>query len=336
MKTPYIIIVALVVITISFPLVNAQSNEAGEGWVFVTNSNSINFYIKRDTMRRTSQGTITIWSKRYTRMGTAEGKQLFAKEGTKYDMAFEEHDCYQRRSRPLRIVSYDVNDSITYDHAIPSPEWDSPIPDTVGEEVLKAVCRTSNTKPPMPSVRSETRISSNVTSPKVKLPEKDYGVDIVVVNVNTANLREGPSTNDTVLKKLALGDLLVLLDRNPTDNWYNVIDVDTSAEGWIKGDLILVKYTTNRKVGPSFEERRTGSTENPHANVTNQTDKTLYLKVGDTRYSIAPNDTKTIYLTPGVKNYYASVPGVIPTYGEKDFTIGSWYTWRFYIITRRR
>ena len=23
-------------------------------------------------------------------------------------------------------------------------------------------------------------------------------------------------------------------------------------------------------------------------------------------------------------------------YGEKDFKIGNWYTWRFYIVTRRR
>jgi hypothetical protein len=128
----------------------------------------------------------------------------------------------------------------------------------------------------------------------------------------------------------------VLLDRNPTDTWYNVIDVETSTEGWISADLIKIKYTANKRTEPLFEARSTGGYSNPTLEITNDSAKTLYLKLAEIRYTILPSSSKTITLNPGIYKYYASAPGVIPDYGEEQLNRGMIYTWRFYIVTTTR
>lgn len=51
------------------------------------------------------------------------------------------------------------------------------------------------------------------------------------------------------------------------------------------------------------------------------------------RYTFAPQETKTVYLTPRKYKFHASAAGVIPDFGEQTFQSGYRYTWRFDIVT---
>jgi hypothetical protein len=167
-----------------------------------------------------------------------------------------------------------------------------------------------------------------------QLPNEDLGVDIGVVISDRANLREGPSTTNPVIRELQRGELVVLLSRVPVGPWYRVIHVKSSLEGWVNGNTISVRYTQKPKPPPLFQERETGSYENPDIEITNDSDKTLYLRVGDEdRIVIAAHSTQTITKPAGTYWFYAVCPGVLPAFGERSFRIGFIYTWRFYIVT---
>lgn len=136
--------------------------------------------------------------------------------------------------------------------------------------------------------------------------EQDPGIDVAVVVVTRANLREEPSASSAVLKELKRGEVLALISRTPVGPWYNVIHVQSSTEGWINGNTIKVKYTEKRKAGPVFQERETGTSQNPSIKVTNDSSIILYLKVGDDdRIVISPHVTKEMSRPPGTYKFYA-------------------------------
>ena len=131
--------------------------------------------------------------------------------------------------------------------------------------------------------------------------------------------------------------MLALVSRTPVGPWYNVIHIQSSIEGWINGNTIRIKYTEKRKAGPVFQERETGTSQYPSIEVTNDSDRVLYLKVGDDdRIVISPHATKTMSKTPGTYKFYTSSPGVIPAFGQHDFRAGIIYEWAFYIVTTFR
>ncbi len=116
-------------------------------------------------------------------------------------------------------------------------------------------------------------------------------------NTTKANLRERPDTTSAVIKELKQGEVLALISRTPLGPWSNVIHVRSSTEGWINGNTIRVKYT---------EERETGTSQDPSIKVTNDSDVTLYLKVGDDdRTVISPHATKVMVKSPGTYKFYA-------------------------------
>lgn len=167
--------------------------------------------------------------------------------------------------------------------------------------------------------------------------QEDPGVDLAVVIATRANLRERPGTTSAVIKELKQGEVLALISRTPVGPWYNVIHVRSSTEGWINGNTIRVKYTEKRKAGPVFQERETGTSQDPSIKVTNDSNVTLYLKVGDDdRTVISPHATKVMVKSPGTYKFYASSPGVIPLLGEHEFRMGIIYEWTFYVVTTFR
>jgi uncharacterized protein YgiM (DUF1202 family) len=167
--------------------------------------------------------------------------------------------------------------------------------------------------------------------------DQDVGVDIGIVIATKANLREEPSSTSAVLRQITAGEIVALISRVPEGPWYNVIHVKSSTEGWINGNTIRVKYTEKKKAGPVFQERETGTTENPEIEISNDSDRTLYLKLGDDdRVVIPPHDRQSIIKYPGKYKFYASSPGVLPAFGEHDFRPGVTYEWTFYIVTTLR
>ena len=184
------------------------------------------------------------------------------------------------------------------------------------------------------SIALLTLTSSVYTQNREEPGENDPGVDVAVVIATKANLREGPGTSSRVIKELNRGEMLALVKRTPVGPWYDVIDVRSSTEGWINGNTIRIKYTERKKAGPVFEERQTGTSDDPSIEVTNDSDRVLYLKVeGDERIVISPHATRKMTKRPGTYSFYASSPGVIPAFGQHDFRSGIIYQWTFYIVT---
>lgn len=207
------------------------------------------------------------------------------------------------------------------------------------ESGIPASETSSTSKSPfefVPTTPAQNQPSSPQSRP-AQLPDEDLGVDVGVVIAERANLREGPSTTSPIIRELKRGELVALVTRVPVGPWYNVIHVQSGVEGWINGNTIRVRYTEKPKPAPVFQERETGTYENPQIEITNDSAKTLYLRVGnDDRIVIAAHSTKTITKPAGMYFFYAVCPGVLPAFGERTFQIGFVYQWTFYIVTTYR
>lgn len=166
--------------------------------------------------------------------------------------------------------------------------------------------------------------------------QRDYGVDVAIVNATMANLREEPNASSQVTLKLQRGAVLALVDRSPVGPWYNVIDVESSKEGWIHGNVIKVFYTTRQNSAPVFQAEKLANFGEPLVEINNDSDEQLNLRLGRQLHTIPVQTKKTIRLAPGAYKFYGSAPGVIPTFGTQNFEAGYRYTWRFWITTTIR
>lgn len=171
-------------------------------------------------------------------------------------------------------------------------------------------------------------------SSQTLFPKEDPGIDLAVVIASKANLRERADISSEVVQELERGNLLALIDRTPINSWYNVIHVRSGKEGWIKQNLVDVKYTQKPRPAPIFEERRVASDRNPELIIENGTDRILSLRLGEKLLTIAPNSQQTVSVPPGNYRFYGSVPNALPTFGEREFPKGIIFTWRFYIVRR--
>jgi hypothetical protein len=174
------------------------------------------------------------------------------------------------------------------------------------------------------------------TDPAYFSDKDDRGVDLALVTTNRANVRAGPGTTYTVSLQVEKGEGLVLVDRQPTGQWYNVIHIGSGSEGWVHASVIKLVYTRKRSSGPVFSAERIDAYSAPVIEVSNQSNKNLNLKVGSTIHNISPYSKKTITLSAGEYRYYGSASGVMPAIGEHSFEIGYKYTWTFWIETRVR
>lgn len=179
--------------------------------------------------------------------------------------------------------------------------------------------------------------------------EHENGYDIAVVQYDKALLREKPKipfsggtkcvwTYDTSKEApcegsfLLKGDNLVILDRDPTADWLNVINTETGKEGWVYKGHITIYYTRSPKVSPvAIEEERGESYSDPKIRITNQSELTMTLRLGDSIYTLAPYTERNITLTEGRYKFYSSFPRAYPLLGEKYFSRGYNYSWTFYI-----
>lgn len=179
-------------------------------------------------------------------------------------------------------------------------------------------------------------IAFSLSATASPIQASDPGVDVCFVIKDVVNLRERPSLEAEIIRKLRKNEMLVLLSKYAVDEWYNVIHVDSGDEGWIHDSVIRIQYTS-KPSGPSpFTARDTGTYENPSVVVTNDSYKDLTLVVDTRRYSIPAHSSRTYTFPPGSYDYRASAPGVFPAMGRQQWQVGYEYTWRFWIVTTRR
>jgi hypothetical protein len=97
-----------------------------------------------------------------------------------------------------------------------------------------------------------------------------------------------------------------------------------------------VYLTSSRRPSPSFTERFVDLYSNPKITVTNDSYKTLTLRIGGFKYSIPSNSRRSVEVAPGTYDFYATAPGVLPATGRKTWEAGYDYSWRFCIVTTYR
>jgi hypothetical protein len=149
------------------------------------------------------------------------------------------------------------------------------------------------------------------------------------------NFRSGPSKNYEVIKTLKPGSQIFINSLEEDSGFYSVIDIETNLEGYVHKSFVklgkLVPFNNEGVFTP--DERITDF--NSKAEIFNNTEKELTVKLNNEVYSFAPSEKRTITLSPGNYVYRASAPGVIPAIGNEKFDNNMSYKWQFYIVTRR-
>lgn len=162
---------------------------------------------------------------------------------------------------------------------------------------------------------------------------QDFGVDVGVVLPQRTVLRSEPDKNSKSVKSLQQGSVVVILDRENTDGWLNVLDVESAREGWALKKHLKIQLTQNPSQGPNFQTEYVPSLISPEVAIENASHKDLNLKLGSDIHQIPAHSNRTVTLEPGTFKYYASAPGVLPAMGERAFDTGHRYTWKFWIET---
>ncbi len=182
---------------------------------------------------------------------------------------------------------------------------------------------------------ANTTTPPNSSSPKpIKpRPHRDLGVDIALPVYSRVSLMDFTDPNGKVIRNIAADDILVLVDRTPTNGWLDVIDVRSGKEGWVNQDDVKIQLTQHPEQAAKLTEEYVGSDDPPEVSVENATDRVLSLKIEQSSYSIEAGSTVSVSLPPGTYSYYAWEPGVIPDRGRDDWKSGYKYTWKFYVRT---
>lgn len=321
----------LLLLLLSLLNVNAQTQR----WIYHGATDDAKHYYDAN-IRRAPTGILTTWE-----------KWLYNDDS--FAFVLTEFNCQQGKIRFVSGTKYSAAGKII-NSSEKAGNWQIPTPESIAESAFQVVCKVSNAK----SSLALPNFSENSTNDKagIEIPnplyvpkedqsyiakenriiDSDAGVDIARVIVQKANLRASAYANSSVITELSKGNVLVLLSKEPSGVWYNVINVETSEEGWIHGNNIEVQFTNERQISKPTLARTTTerSDVNPYVIIKNDSEKTLYLKLGASRYVIEPNYTKRVDLTPGSYKFYASSPKVLPDIGEITFERGAYYTWRFY------
>ena len=150
------------------------------------------------------------------------------------------------------------------------------------------------------------------------------------------NLREGPGKEYGIIKSLKTGADIFIISLDSENDFYNVIDINSDKEGYVSKSFINVGMEVKRNEEGLFTSTGQINSSESELEIFNNTNLKLTLKLNSETYSFSPQQKKTITVYPGNCEYRASAPGVTPNIGLESLQGGQGYSWKFYIITRRR
>lgn len=153
------------------------------------------------------------------------------------------------------------------------------------------------------------------------------------LTTKNVNFRQGPSEEYSIIKKLKPGSQIFLYSLDTENDYYFAIEVETNEEGYVHRNFVKVSEEVKKNNQGIFSPIEETEYYNPTIEIYNNTNKTLTLKLNDSRYTFESYQKRTIELTPGVYDYYASAPLVIPDYGTERLQSNYTYSWEFYIVT---
>lgn len=153
------------------------------------------------------------------------------------------------------------------------------------------------------------------------------------ITTHKVNMREGPGTEYEIIQLLKQDSYLFLYTIDTENDFYFVIDVETNNEGFVHRKYVSILNEIDKNKEGIFTPLQKTSSHNSTIEIYNNTNKTLTLKMNDTRYTFKSYEKKTLEFSPGIYDYYASAPLVIPDYGTEKLESNYLYEWEFYIVT---
>ena len=114
----------------------------------------------------------------------------------------------------------------------------------------------------------------------------------------------------------------------------NIIDIESNTEGYVYETFIEFGDKIEKSKGEMFSSKGSTNSYDTQIEIYNNTNLTLTLKLNDIKFQFKPEEKRTISTKPGVVNYIASAPNVIPLNGSKNFEEYSSWTWQFYIQSK--
>lgn len=150
----------------------------------------------------------------------------------------------------------------------------------------------------------------------------------------SVNFRQGPSKEYEVINTLKQGAPIFIISLTLENDFYNIIDIETDKVGYVHKDYVKLGKLIEKNESGLFIPAGKTQVYNPEIEIFNNTSKTLTLKLNDESYTFSPQQKKSFSITPGLYNYRASAPGVIPNIGTESLESNTNYTWQFYIVRR--
>lgn len=147
----------------------------------------------------------------------------------------------------------------------------------------------------------------------------------------SVNFRSGPSKEFTIIKLLDLGKQIFIVSDVPQNGYLNIIDIESNTEGYVYKTFVEFGDKIEKSKGEMFSSKGSTNSYDTQIEIYNNTNLTLTLKLNEIKFQFKPKEIRTISAKPGVVNYIASAPNVIPLNGSKNFKEYSSWTWQFYI-----
>jgi uncharacterized protein YgiM (DUF1202 family) len=143
------------------------------------------------------------------------------------------------------------------------------------------------------------------------------------------NLREGPGLNFKVAYTVSSSNLLVVLPREPKNNFLEVFDIETNSYGFVSEKLIVITDTLNFQKQHFFDRSGENATGEVEIDMINQTSETLYVWINSNTYNLFPFEKKVLLMNVEEITFFSSAPGLFPVFGKEILKKGNAYRWNF-------
>lgn len=143
------------------------------------------------------------------------------------------------------------------------------------------------------------------------------------------NFREGPGTEYKVVYTIDNSNLLVILPREPKNNFIEVFDIESSSYGFVSKNLVNITDTLYFQKQKFFERSGENEEGNVEIELINQTTKTLYIWINRISYSLSPYEKKVLVMDNEDITFFSSAPGLFPAFGKEVLKKGNSYRWNF-------
>jgi hypothetical protein len=150
-----------------------------------------------------------------------------------------------------------------------------------------------------------------------------------IASANTGlNFRQGPGVEYNIIQTIGTSNLLVVLPREPQNDFVEVFDVETSSRGYVSQNHIQITDTLMFGKQNYFEKSGEAATGDIEIELINGTIHTLFVWINKISYDIAPREKKTLILDDEEVIYFSSTPGLFPVFGKEFLQRGNTYIWK--------